>query len=130
MNESAGGGNSSDIYQCVNLARQYGLDIKKVLQSIFITRAFTIYQLADLPIYKLPRIIQQFNANVILVVVISDLRDLFTQDPSIDQDEAIYLIKEITNSIKKTLDNILVVVSFQPPQQQQQHDNKSNAKER
>jgi hypothetical protein len=44
----AGGGKSSDIYQCVNLARQYyGLDIKKVLQSIVVTRAFTIYQLAD-----------------------------------------------------------------------------------
>jgi hypothetical protein len=67
---------------------------------------------------------------VILVVVISDLLDLFTQDPSIDQDETISLIKEITNSIKKTLDNILVSVSFQPPQRQQQHDNKSNANER
>ena len=62
--------------------------------------------------------------------MISDLLDLFTQDPSIDQDETISLIKEITNLIKKTLDNILVVVSFQPPQQQQQHDNKSNANER
>jgi hypothetical protein len=36
-------GNDSDVfYQCVNFARQYGLDIKKVLQSIMITRAFTI----------------------------------------------------------------------------------------
>jgi hypothetical protein len=34
--------------------------------------------------------------------VISDLLDLFTQDPSIDQDETISLIKEITNLIKKT----------------------------
>ena len=44
----AGGGKSSDIYQCENLARQYyGLNIKKVLQSMVVTRAFTIYQLAD-----------------------------------------------------------------------------------
>jgi hypothetical protein len=36
-------GNNSDVfYQCVNFTRQYGLDIKKVLQSIMITRAFTI----------------------------------------------------------------------------------------
>jgi hypothetical protein len=27
-------GNCSDIYQCVNFARQYGLDIQKVLDSI------------------------------------------------------------------------------------------------
>jgi hypothetical protein len=41
-------GNNSDVYQCVNFARQYGLDIEMVLQSILVTRAFTIYQLADL----------------------------------------------------------------------------------
>jgi hypothetical protein len=111
-------GNDSDVYQCVNFARQYGLSIKKVLQSIMITRAFTIYQLADLIIYQLPRIVQQFNTKVI--VVISDLLNMFTQehDPNIDHNEAIFLIKEIINSIKKTLDKTLVVVSFQ-----QQHNN-------
>jgi hypothetical protein len=115
------GGNNSDVYLCVNFARQYGLDIKKVLQSIMVTRAFTIYQLANLIIYELPRAIQQFNTKV---VVITDLPNLFTQDPSVDQDEAISLIKEITNSIK-TLDNTLVVVSFQP-QHHHHNNNKSN----
>jgi hypothetical protein len=115
-------GNNSDVfYQCVNFARQYGLDIKKVLQSIMITRPFTIYQLADFIIYQLPRMIQQFNTKVI---VISDLLNMFTQehDPNIDHNEAIFLIKEIMNSIKNTLDKTLVVVSFQ-----QQHNNKSYA---
>jgi hypothetical protein len=115
-------GNNSDVfYQCVNFARQYGLDIKKVLQGIMITRAFTIYQLADLIIYQLPIMIQQFNTKVI---VISDLLNMFTQehDPNIDYNEAIFLIKEIMNSIKNTLDKTLVVVSFQ-----QQHNNKSYA---
>jgi hypothetical protein len=109
----AGGGNNSDVYQCVNFARQYGLNIKKVLQSIMITRAFTIYQLADLIIYQLPRIVQQFNTKVI-VVVISDLLNMFTQqhDPNIDYKEAIFLIRGIINSIKNTLENILVVVFF------------------
>jgi hypothetical protein len=41
-------GNNSDVYQCVNFARQYGLDKEMVLHSILVTRAFTIYQLADL----------------------------------------------------------------------------------
>jgi ABC-type uncharacterized transport system substrate-binding protein len=36
-------------------------------------------------------------------VVIADLLDLFTQDPNIDHNEAIFLIKEIINSIKKIL---------------------------
>jgi hypothetical protein len=65
-----------DIYQCVNFARQYGLDIKKVLQNIMVTRVFTIYQLADLIIQELPRMVQQFNTKVI---VISDLLNVFTE---------------------------------------------------
>jgi hypothetical protein len=44
-------GNDLDIYQYVNLARQYGLDIKKFLQSIVVSRMFTIYQLANTIIY-------------------------------------------------------------------------------
>jgi hypothetical protein len=108
-------GNNSDVfYKCVNFTRQYGLNIKKVLQSIMMTRAFTIYQLADLLIYELPRIIEQFNNNGnVAVVLIADLLNLFTNDPNIDLDEAIFLIKEIIISIRKTLDNTLVVVSFQ-----------------
>jgi hypothetical protein len=59
-----------------------------------------------------------FLKEVLLIMVIADLLNLFTQqDPNIDHDEAISLIKEIINSIRKTLDNILVVVSFQPLQQ-------------
>jgi hypothetical protein len=84
------------------------------MQSIIVTRAFTIYQLADLLIYELPRIIEQFNNNGnVAVVLIADLLNLFTNDPNIDLDEAIFLIKEIIISIRKTLDNTLVVVSFQ-----------------
>jgi hypothetical protein len=115
--DAGGGGKSSDIYQCINFALQDGLGINKVLQNIIISRAFTIHQLANIIIYQLPKIVQQFNAKVI---VIADLPNLFTHDPNTDCNEAIYLIKEITNSFKKTLDNTLVVVSFQ-----KQHHSKS-----
>ena len=57
-----GEGNSSDIYQCVILARQYGLRIKKLLQSIIVSAAFTIHQIANIIIYYLHNVIQQFNA--------------------------------------------------------------------
>ena len=116
-------GNNSDVYQCVNFARQYGLGIKKVLQSIMVTRAFTIYQLADLLINELPRVIQRFDVKVIMI---ADLLNLFTNDPNIDRNEAISLIKEIINSIRKTLDNILVMVSFQQ-QHNDRHHHKSYA---
>lgn len=54
-------------------------------------------------------------------MIIANLLDLFTQNPNIDHNEAIYSIKEIISSIKKTLDNTLFVVTFQ------QYNNKSNA---
>ena len=111
--DAGGKNNSSDsFYQCVNFARQYGLDIKKVLQSIVISRAFTIYQLADLIIYELPRVIQQLEAKVILI---SDLLNMFVCDPQIKIEEGERMIKEIINSLRKistTTNNTLIVVSL------------------
>jgi hypothetical protein len=52
-------GNDLDIYQYVSFVRQYGLDIKKFLQSIVVSRMFTIYQLANTIIYELPKLIIQ-----------------------------------------------------------------------
>ena len=36
------------IYQCVDFARQYGLDVKDMLRRIVVSRAFTVYQLVAL----------------------------------------------------------------------------------
>lgn len=83
-------GNSLDFYQYVNFARQYGVDIEKVLQSIIVSRVFTICQLANMVIYELPKVIQQFAAKV---VVISDILDMFVNDPQIEIKEAKYIIK-------------------------------------
>src|SRR5919107_1555949 len=110
----AGGKNNSpnSFYRCVNFARQYGLDTKKVLQNIVVSRAFTIYQLADLIIYELPRVIQQLEAKVILI---SDLLNMFLCDPQIKIEEGERMIKEIINSIIKistTTNNTLIVVSL------------------
>jgi hypothetical protein len=111
--DAGGKNNSSDsFYRCVNFARQYGLDIKKVLQSIVVSRAFTIYQLADLVIYELPRVIQQLEAKVILI---SDLLNMFVYDPQIKIEEGERMIKEIINSLRKistTTNNTLIVVSL------------------
>jgi hypothetical protein len=111
--DAGGKNNSSDsFYRCVNFVRQYGLDIKKVLQSIVISRAFTIYQLADLIIYELPRVIQQLEAKVILI---SDLLNMFVCDPQIKIEEGERMIKEIIDSLRKistATNNTLIVVSL------------------
>jgi hypothetical protein len=102
-------GNSSDIYQCVNFARQYGLDIKKVLQNIIVSRPFTVDQLDDLVANELQKVILRSDARM---VVISNLLRMFLEEPHHKQREAERLIGEITRSIMTIPRNILVIVSL------------------
>jgi hypothetical protein len=105
-------GNCSDIYQCVNFARQYGLDIQKVLDSIMVSRPFTIHQLAGLLIYELgSAAIYRFGAKL---VVVSDMLKMFSQeasDPQLDHDEAQWLLREIAMSLQRISAQALVVIS-------------------
>src|SRR5919198_2089024 len=63
-------GNCTDIYQFVDFARQYGLEVKKVLQSVIVTRVFTIYQLAHLIAFELPKIIEQISSTSIITTIV------------------------------------------------------------
>jgi DNA-directed RNA polymerase subunit RPC12/RpoP len=104
-------GNCTNIYQSVDFARQYGLEVKKVLQNIVVSRVFTIYQLADLIIHGLPKIIKELSPRNKLIVVY-DLLHLFGFDPHIDKTDAKELIKEIARSLRKLSKDRLVIVSF------------------
>jgi hypothetical protein len=104
-------GNSSNVYQIVDFARQYGLEVKKVLQSIVISRVFTIYQVADLIIHELPKIIKELSPRNKLIVVYG-LLHLFVFDPHIDKADAKRLLKEIARSLRKLSKERLMVVSF------------------
>jgi len=81
------------------------------LSNTIITRTFTVYQLADIVINQLPKVIQQYDAKM---VVVSDLLDMFVRDPQIETNEATYLINEIVSSITKSkaLDDVLVIASL------------------
>jgi hypothetical protein len=105
-------GNTSDIYQCVNFARQYGLNIKKTLQSIVVNRSFTIYQLANIIINELPKVIEQLSGTK--VIVIGNLLSLFVNDPQVQIKGAKSLIRQIVNAVKMCTNNnnILCVISF------------------
>ena len=101
-------GNSTDFYQYVNFARQYYRRdvISRVLNNTIVTRPFTVYQLTDIIVDQLPKVIQQYDAKMI---VVSDLLDMFVRDPQIGSNEATYLMNQIINSIK--LEDVLVIVS-------------------
>ncbi len=106
-------GNCTDVYQFVDFARQYGLEVKKVLQSIVVSRVFTIYQLAHLIIYELPKIIKQFSStSIIITIVIYGLLHLFVSDPHTDKVDAKNLTKEIASSLRKISKDRFIIVSF------------------
>jgi hypothetical protein len=105
-------GNCTNVYQCVNFARQYGMDIRPVLRSIILSRAFTIYQLAGVIVRKLPQLLQQFNAKM---VVISDLLKMFVEDQAVKSREARYLLREIMKAIDRLPKDVLVLVSLYSP---------------
>lgn len=102
------GGNSSDPYRAVNFARQYGLNANKVLQSVVVSRAFTVHQLAGLLIYELPKAIKRFNPKV---VVVSELLSMFVRDPSVDGREAKRLLSEIAGALDRLAGDVIVAVS-------------------
>jgi hypothetical protein len=106
-------GNSFAAYQCGKFARQYGLDIRSVLERIKISRPFTPHQLAGLIIRELPSAVQRVGAEV---VVISDLLKMLVQDPQVDEEEARWLLKEILRSIRRRmLAHAAVVLSLHTP---------------
>jgi hypothetical protein len=89
------------------------LDIKKILQSIIVSRPFTIYQLAQLIIYELPNVIQKSNDNV-KILIIPDLLNMFLKDPQVKAKEASVILKQIVSSIRKIYlnNNIISLVSL------------------
>ena len=68
------GGNTFDPYAVSAIAREYGLEPKSVLENIFISRAFTAYQLTVLVFEKLEDALKRYRSKVI---VVSDITRLF-----------------------------------------------------
>jgi hypothetical protein len=92
---------------------------------------FTIYQLANTIIYDLPKLIiqhlqQQHNFEP-KVIVLSNLLEMFVNDPHVKVEESKNLLKEIMVSMLRTrrrtreiLDNCLIVISLSCRHQQRQ----------
>jgi hypothetical protein len=105
-------GNSTDFYLVINFARQYGLDIKKFLQSVIISRMFTVEQLANTIINQIQKIIKNIYSRIKVIVVIN-LLTMFINDPNLSDTESRLLIRQILDSLNKISKefNVLVIVS-------------------
>ena len=77
-------GNCTDVYQFVDFARQYGLEVKKVLQNMVVSRVFTIYHLSDLILHELPKIVDRLSSTN-KIIVVNGLLHLFLSDSHIDK---------------------------------------------
>jgi len=78
------GGNSFSPYLVAEVARGYGLDSKSVLKRIYVSRAFTAYQLSSLILEKLEPFLNGKRAKLL---VVSDISSLFF-DKDIPRTEA------------------------------------------
>ena len=106
------GANTFRLYQITRLARLHQLDPKQVLDRIYISRAFTAYQMAELILQKLEDAVKNFNAKL---VIISDVATMFL-DKDVEDEEA----KRIYSQIAIRLSNFareqqVIVVATYPP---------------
>jgi hypothetical protein len=104
-------GNCTDLYQFVDFMKQYGLNTKKNLKKIMISRVFTVYQLTHFLKYELFKTISEHKINI---VIIPDLLEMFLQDPQVNVDEVRFLVTEITQILKELSikSKVLLIISL------------------
>lgn len=106
------GGNTFRLYKTARLAQLHGLDPRKVLEHIFISRAFTAYQLTTLIMEKLEATIKKYNTKI---VVISDIASLFL-DEDIPAEEAQKVYSQILNYLSSFAKKhqIILITTYLP----------------
>jgi hypothetical protein len=102
------GGNSSDPYLSSIFAKRYLMDPEVALRRVATSRAFTIYQLADLVRNELPRAIRDYGSKL---AIVSDVLSMF-DDPSVTEPEARRVIQAIVEGLQAATDQALVLVTM------------------
>jgi hypothetical protein len=108
------GGNTFDIYHVSNYAAALRQDRDEVLRAIHISRAFTCYQLVNLIVEKLPKLIREQSK--IGTVVVSNLLDLF-MDSEIELNEAKHIVNFLSGFLVQFAreNRIAIVVTCSGP---------------
>ena len=106
------GGNSFDPYVVSAIAQQHGLDPQGVLEKIFISRAFTAYQLTSLVFEKLNEALEKSESKV---VVISDIISLFL-DRDVPKTESKDIFNRLATYLARlALDKQLLILATHYP---------------
>ncbi len=108
------GGNTFRLYQVSRLAKVHHLDPKQALDRIFLSRAFTAYQMTALIMERLKDAVEKYNAKLI---VISDIAGLFL-DKDIPDEEARRVFSQITAYLQSfARQNQVILIATYPPRQ-------------
>jgi hypothetical protein len=92
------GGNTFRLYQITRLAQLHQLNPRQVLDNIYISRAFTAYQLTTLIMQKLKVTVNRFGAKL---AIISDISEFF-----LDNDLSDYEAQRVFSQVTTYLSNL------------------------
>lgn len=108
------GGNTFRLYQVTRLTQLHHLDPKQTLERIYISRAFTAYQMVSLMLERLKEAVTSFNAKL---VVISDIAGLFL-DKDVTDEEARRVFSHVTAYLSNfARENQVILIATCPPHQ-------------
>jgi hypothetical protein len=113
------GANTFRLYQITRLARLHQLNPKQVLDRIYISRAFTAYQMAALILQKLEDTVKTCNAKLI---IISDIAAMFL-DKDVQEEEAKRIYSQVTTRLSNfTREQQTITIATYPPHEDNQRN--------
>jgi hypothetical protein len=106
------GGNTFDPYVVSAMAQELGLEPRSALEKIFISRAFTAYQLTALVFERLEEVLKRLRAKL---VVVSDITGLFL-DRDVPRIEGRDIFMKMTQHLSDLASRrrVVVVASYVP----------------
>jgi hypothetical protein len=105
------GGNTFRLYQIAQFAQIHRLNPKQVLNNIFISRAFTAYQLSSLITHQLREVMKKYDAKLILI---SDIAGFFL-DKDIPEYEAQRIFSHVTTYLSNfARENKVIIIATYP----------------
>lgn len=109
------GGNTFRLYQVARLAQIHNLNPKEVLDRIYISRAFTAYQITSLVMDKLKETVKKYNAKL---VILSDIAGFFL-DKDVPEEEARSVFSQVIAYLSKfARENQVILIATYPPHQE------------
>ena len=93
------GGNRSDLYLFSSFAKLYGVAPRKALRRVVTSRAFTMYQTADLVVNQLGKVVGEYGAKV---VVLSDVFGMLNEESGLREDEA----RRLAGAVRRGLERV------------------------